>query len=246
MSASPIAGTPRTDLPRTDDVPHPTRWPLNHLDGPSRWLIRRRFDVRLHETENIPKTGPVVFASNHIGIIDGPLLAIFTPRPVHALTKMEMFEHWFLGPFLRWAGQIPLYRFGSDPAAVKTALRVLRAGGAMGIYPEGSRGAGDLVRFNRGAAYFALASGAPVVPVTMLGSRDPGGGVSSLPHKGARIDIVYGEPFHVERVGWPRTREQVGHVSGLLQKHMQVQQDHALALTGRDLPGPLPIEENND
>lgn len=234
------------DLPHTEGIKHPTRWPLNNLNGPSRWLIRRRFDVRLHETANIPASGPVVFASNHIGIIDGPLLAIFTPRPVHALTKLEMFEHWFLGPFLRWAGQIPLYRFGSDPTAVKTALKVLRDGNAMGIYPEGTRGAGDLAHFNRGAAYLALASGAPVVPVTMLGSRDPGGGVSSLPHKGARIDIVYGEPFHVERVGWPRTREQVGHVSGLLQKHMQVQQDHALALTGRELPGPLPTEENDD
>nr|WP_260174060.1 lysophospholipid acyltransferase family protein [Nocardioides albus] len=200
----------------------------------------------MHETANIPATGPVVFASNHIGIIDGPLLAIFTPRPVHALTKLEMFEHWFLGPFLRWAGQIPLYRFGSDPTAVKMALKVLREGNAMGIYPEGTRGAGDLAHFNRGAAYLALASGAPVVPVTMFGSRDPGGGISSLPHKGARIDICYGEPFRVERVGWPRTREQVGHVSGLLQKHMQVQQDHAMALTGRELPGPLPTEENDD
>ena len=246
MSAGSLAGTPRTDLPRTDGVEHPNRWPLNHLNRPSRWLVRRRYDVRMHETANVPVSGPVIFASNHVGIIDGPLLAAFSPRPVHALTKSEMFEYWFLGPFLRWAGQIPLYRGGGDPAAVKLALRVLREGNAMGIYPEGHRGAGDLVRFNRGAAYFALVSGAPVVPVTMVGSRDPGGGVSSLPHAGARIDIVYGEPFRIERVGWPRTREQVGHVSGLIQKHMQVQQDHALALTGRELPGPLPSEENDD
>jgi 1-acyl-sn-glycerol-3-phosphate acyltransferase len=214
VSASPPAGTPRTELPRTDGVPHPSRWALYHINVYARWLIRRRFDVRLHETANIPATGPVVFASNHIGIIDGPLLAIFTPRPVHALTKLEMFEHWFLGPFLRWAGQIPLYRFGSDPAAVKMALRVLREGNAMGIYPEGTRGAGDLSHFNRGAAYLALASGAPVVPVTMLGSRDPGGGVSSLPHKGARIDIVYGEP-DADR---PDNRERAGMGAGLRDK----------------------------
>ena len=66
MSASPLAGTPRTDLPRTDGVAHPTRWPLYHLNVYARWLIRRRFDVRLHETANIPETGPIVFASNHI------------------------------------------------------------------------------------------------------------------------------------------------------------------------------------
>ncbi|MGH3352392.1 MAG: lysophospholipid acyltransferase family protein [Nocardioides sp.] len=246
MSTSPLAGTPRTDLPNLDGVEHPARWALQHISPFARWVIRRRYDVRLHETANIPVSGPIIFASNHVGIIDGPLLAIFTPRQVHALTKSEMFDHWFLGPFLCWAGQIPLFRVRSDPTAVKLALRTLREGNAMGIYPEGHRGAGDLVRFNRGAAYFALVSGAPVVPVTMVGSRDPGGGLSSIPHAGARIDIVYGEPFHVERVGWPRTREQVGHVSGLLQKHMQVQQDHALALTGRELPGPLPSEENDD
>ena len=246
MNESSAADRPRTDLPHLEGIEHPTRWALHHINGFARWVIRRRYDVRLHETDNIPASGPIVFASNHIGIIDGPLLAIFTPRPVHALTKSEMFDHWFLGPFLHWAGQIPLYRFGSDPAAVKLALKVLHDGNAMGIYPEGRRGDGDLVRFNRGAAYFALASGAPVVPVTMIGSRDPGAGLSSLPHAGARIDIVYGEPFGVDRVGWPRTKEQVGHVSGLLQKHMQVHQDHALALTGRQLPGPLSSKENND
>lgn len=233
-------------LPHTDDVRHPTTWPLYHLNRYARWIVRRRYDVRLHGTENIPATGPVIFASNHIGVIDGPLLAIFTPRPVHALTKSEMFESRFGGAFFRFAGQIPLYRHGADPSAVLESLKVLRAGHAMGIYPEGHRGKGDLKRFRRGVGYFALASGAPVVPVIMLGSRAPGGSASSVPPKGSRIDIVYGEPFLVDGVGWPRTKEQVQQVTRLLKKHMQVHLDHALALTGRELPGPLPRPEEND
>ncbi|MEP9383645.1 lysophospholipid acyltransferase family protein [Nocardioides sp. KR10-350] len=238
----------RAQLPRSDDVPHPIRWLLYRFRWIGQWGIRRRYTVRVHGTENVPRTGPVIMASNHVGVMDGPLLAIYSPRPVHALTKSEMFEHGFLGRFLLLVGQIPLHRTFSDPTAVKTALHVLRTGRVMGIYPEGARGSGEFERWHRGAAYFALASGAPVVPVVMFGTRDPGGSVSSLPHKRAEIDIVYGEPIRVDPVPWPRTREQVEQVSKLLQEHMQVHLDRAKALTGRTLPGPPPdpIDEENE
>ena len=226
-------------LPRSDMKKAPPRWMLHGLRPLAAWLIRRRYDVRVHLPENVPATGPVIFASNHVGVIDGPLLGIYAPRPVHALTKQEMFKG-FLGRFLYWAGQIRLDRFNTDPDAVKTCLRALRDGRAVGIYPEGSRGAGDLGRFHRGAAYLALVSGAPVVPVIMLGSRDPGGTSGSLPHRGATIDMVFGEPFHVDAVAWPRTREQVEKHSLLLREHMLVLLDQARALTGQELPGPLP------
>ena len=83
---------------------------------------------------------------------------------MHALTKKEMFDG-RLGRFLLTSGQVPLDRFHSDPGAVKTCLRVLRDGGAVGIFPEGSRGGGEFDRFHRGAAYLGLVSGAPIVPV---------------------------------------------------------------------------------
>ena len=126
------------------------------------------------------ETGRSSSPCNHIGVADGPLLAAFAPRPVHALTKYEMFAG-KLGGFLHGSGQIPLDRFHTDPAAVKSCLRVLRDGRAVGIFPEGRRGTGDLERFHRGAAYFALVSGAPVVPVAILGTREPGGHTNSLP-----------------------------------------------------------------
>lgn len=213
------------------------------------WAIRRRYAVQLHGTEHVPRTGAVIMACNHVGIMDGPLLAIFSPRPVHALTKSEMFVG-HLGRFLLLVGQIPLHRTFADTSAVKLALKVLRDGRAVGIYPEGARGDGELKRFRRGAAYFALATGAPVVPVVMFGTREPGGGPASLPDKRARIDIVYGEPFRVDPVPWPRRRVQVEQVSKLLQEHMQVHLDRAKASIGRNLPGPLPTKtgtsEGND
>lgn len=235
--------TPHDDLPRTRSARHPVRVflysPLRPL---ARWLIRRRFGVRLHGTHLVPARGPVIFASNHIGVVDGPLLAIFAPRPVHALTKLEMFRG-ALGRFLTASGQIPLDRFQADPRAVKTCLRVLREGRAVGIFPEGRRGAGDLQRFHRGAAYFALTSGAPVVPVVILGSRPPGGHTDALPQRGGVVDMVFGEPITLEPRPWPRTREQVEHASVFLRERLQAHLVHARASTGRELPGPLPIND---
>lgn len=228
-------------LPRSDRTKPLPRYLLHSLRPIAAWLIRRRYKVQIHLTAPVP-TGPVIFASNHVGVIDGPMLAIYSPRPVHALTKMEMFKG-PLGFLLRRSGQIELDRFHTDPAAVKSCLRALRDGRAVGIYPEGSRGAGDFTRFHRGAAYLALVSGAPVVPVIMLGSREPGGTNGSLPHRGATIDMVYGEPFQVDPVPWPRTREQVEKHSLLLREHMLVLLDQARALTGQELPGPLPSAE---
>lgn len=225
--------------PRSDRVPSAPRYLLHPLRPPARALLRLRYRVRVDDAGNVPASGPVIFASNHIGIIDGPLLAIFAARPVHALTKIEMFKG-PMGTFLRHAGQIPLDRFHPDPRAVKTCVGALREGRAVGIYPEGTRGAGDLERFHRGAAYLALVTGAPVVPVTMFGSREPGGSSGSLPRRGATIDIVFGEAWRTDPAPWPRTREHVAKASLLLREHMLVQLDRARASTGRELPGPLP------
>ncbi len=230
------------DLPRSAHVRHPRRAMLHGLRPFARFLIRRRFGVEVHGHDQVPETGPVIFACNHIGIADGPLLAAFAPRPVHALTKHEMFAG-KLGGFLHGSGQIPLNRFETDPAAVKSCLRVLRDGGAVGIFPEGRRGTGDLERFHRGAAYFALVSGAPVVPVAIFGSREPGGHTNSLPARGGDVHLVFGAPHTLGAAPWPRTREQVMQSSMLLREHMLVHLDHARALTGRELPGPLPAHE---
>ncbi|PUA79358.1 1-acyl-sn-glycerol-3-phosphate acyltransferase [Nocardioides currus] len=203
------------------------------------------WDLHLHGTVRVPTAGPAIFASNHAGWLDGPLLAIVSPRPVHALTKQEMFDG-RLGAFLRGAGQIPLDRFGADPSAVKTCLRVLADGGAVGIFPEGTRGAGELEVFHHGVTYLALVSGAPVVPVTQVGTRLPGGRSSSLPPRGSRIDVSYGEAWRTTRTPWPRTREHTLATSALLWEHLREQQASALAHLGRRLPGPLPVGDREE
>lgn len=227
------------EAPRSDLVRPPAQWLLKGGRPAARWIIQRRYDVRVHHPERFPATGPLVVAGNHVGFIDGPLMAIFAPRPVHALTKEEMFRYG-LGTFLRLAGQVPLDRFQCDVRAVRTAVRVLRDGRAVGVFPEGRRGPGDLQEFHNGAAYLALVTGAPVVPLSFIGSREVGGSSSSLPAKGARIDIVVGRPMAVDAVSWPRTRDHVRLTSAALRAHMRSGLADALNETGRGLPGPLP------
>ncbi|WP_292672242.1 lysophospholipid acyltransferase family protein [Nocardioides sp.] len=224
---------------------HPPRVLINNLRRPARFVVRRRFEVTTHGTEHVPSDGPVILASNHVGIADGPLLAIFSPRPVHVLTKKEMFDG-RLGRFLLSSGQLPLDRFNSDPAAVKACLRVLRDGGMVGIFPEGARGSGEFHRFHRGTAYLGLVSGAPIVPVIQFGTREPGAGSSALPRRGGHVELVYGPPYTFDPMPWPRTKQTVEEASRTLRDAMVAHLDHARELTGRTLPGPIPAAKDKD
>ena len=233
------------DPPSSAGVLHPPRLMLHRLRPPARRYLLRRWDVRVHGADAVPPSGPVVLAANHIGVLDGPLLAVFAPRPVHALTKHEMFRG-RTGQVLHRSGQIPVDRYAPDPRAVRTALRVLRDGGAVGVFPEGTRGDGELHRFHHGAAYLALVSGAPVVPVVLLGSREPGGSIGSLPARGARIDLVMGAPVRLGTHPWPRTAGMVRDASMLLRERLLETLDQARRATGRELPGPLPAGQDED
>ena len=104
--------------------------------------------------------------------------------------------------FLLGSGQIPLDRFNADPLAVKRCLRVLRSGGVVGIFPEGSRGAGEFDRFHTGAAYLALVTGAPIIPVVQFGTREPGADSQRCP---PRADGGHGlrRPRPLPRPGGP-------------------------------------------
>jgi 1-acyl-sn-glycerol-3-phosphate acyltransferase len=227
------------DIPRTHDAVHPPHRLLRLLRPAARAYFRHRYDIHIHGGHLLPERGPYILASNHIGLLDGPLMVAFSPRAVHALTKKEMFEG-HIGWFLRAVGQIPLARHDVDPAAVKDCLKVLRDGGVVGVYPEGSRGDGELRRFQRGVAYLALVTGAPVVPMVVFGTREEGGHIDSVPPRGARFDFVYGTPVYLEQQPWPRTQAEVRRTAAELRKRFADHLVHSKALTGRSLPGPVP------
>ena len=188
----------------------------------------------------VPAQGPVILAANHSGLLDGPMLFGTAPRPVHFLIKREVFTG-PLAPFLRGLGQLPVDRTAADRAAVASALAVLKRGGVLGIFPEGTRGEGDFASLRSGLAYFALRSGAPVVPVACFGTGEHGRVVRGLPPLRGRIDIVFGEPFHVGgddgrgRTGAARlgTRQALDAATVRIQERLTAHLKQARQVTGR-------------
>ncbi len=141
----------------------------------------------------VPTSGPVLLASNHTGLIDGPLVLGLAPRPAHFVVKQELF-HGVAGLVLNAMGQIPIDRSSADRVAISAALGVLERGGVVGVFPEGSRGAGDVATMHAGVTFLALASGAPIVPVACLGTRPDGAGTGRPPRPGRRLAVVFGDP----------------------------------------------------
>ncbi|MCT2588960.1 1-acyl-sn-glycerol-3-phosphate acyltransferase [Streptomyces sp. N2-109] len=181
----------------------------------------------------VPARGPLILAVNHSHVIDGPMLLGTAPRPVHFLIKREVFVG-PLDPFLRAIGQLKVDRSGADRAAVGSALAVLDGGGVLGIFPEGTRGEGDFASLRAGLAYFAVRSGAPVVPVAVLGSAEqPSRVMGGLPRLRARVDVVFGDPFAAGDGTGLRTRKILDAATARIQQRLTGHLAEARALTGR-------------
>jgi 1-acyl-sn-glycerol-3-phosphate acyltransferase len=224
MTELPVAATPSRHGP-----PPRGAWRARRI-GP--FLLRPLWRIKLHGAENVPAAGPVILAGNHTGFLDGPLIVGLSPRPVHFMVKQEMFRG-AVGSALRWLGQISVDRAGADRAAVLAALGALQDGGVLGVFPEGTRSAGDFATMHNGLAYFALRSGAPVVPVACLGSAERGSSAKALPALRSRIDLVFGPPVELGR-GAGRTA--VDAASARLRDVLRAHLDEARIQTGRVSP----------
>ena len=229
-------GETHAELPQTSDIrPLPYRLGLA-VRVPTRAYLARRYDVVSHDVHHVPRTGPVIMAPNHLGILDGPLLGAFSPRMLHQVGKVEAFGG-IQGVLLRLFGQIPVDRWVVDARAVRMSIRVLRDGRVLSVYPEGARGAGDFTRVRTGVAYLAMVTGAPIVPVALLGTRAPGQGVDAHPPRGSRIDVVYGEAITVEPVSFPRRQFDVRAVADEIGAVLLAHVREAVVATGNPLPG---------
>jgi 1-acyl-sn-glycerol-3-phosphate acyltransferase len=240
VTASTVGDPAHLEWPRTDDTPYPSM----QLVGIARRLGRivfRRWDAHVSGAELVPREGPVLLASNHTGIMDGPLLFTFAPRVVHAMMKQEMYagrREWAMLAL----GTIPVQREVFDPRAVKLCLRVLREDGVVAIYPEGGRGAGDMQHNRLGLAYLATVTGAPIVPVASLGTRHAGQAIGALVPRGSRLDLVFGAPFTVPKRPWPRRRSEMAELAESLRVRLAEHVARARASTNQIMPGPAPDE----
>lgn len=147
-----------------------------------------------------PRTGGFILASNHISHFDPPLITPFCPRKIDWIAMVELFHGKLLHGFFSGLSVIPVDRTGSDRTALRTAVKRLQAGRVVGIFPEGGirDGAASIVNggtMKEGVALLASLSGAPIVPVVILGSDRLYNKRNWRPGRRARIVIGYGPPI---------------------------------------------------
>jgi len=136
-----------------------------------REFVRALARMEVTGAENIPATGPCILAPNHESVIDPFLLGAATERLIHYMAKRELFAVRPVAWAMRGFGAFPVERGGGDHGAISQASALLEEGEVLGIFPQGTSKLSGPRRWHRGAAKLALASGAPLVPVRMQGTR---------------------------------------------------------------------------
>ena len=172
-------------------------------------LARLTYRPRVEGKHLVPRSGPVIFASNHLSFIDSIAIPVAAPRRVHFLAKSSYFEGsglsgWASRQFFTSIGAIPVRRGAGQAAldALDQQRALLEAGSAVALYPEGTRSVdGRLYKGRTGVAFLALQTGAPVVPVGLVGTDKVMPKGATLPSPRHRITVKFGQPLDLSHHG---------------------------------------------
>ncbi|MGA0093651.1 MAG: lysophospholipid acyltransferase family protein [Chthoniobacterales bacterium] len=137
----------------------------------SKALAKTFFNYRVVGAENMIEEGPCIIAANHCSFFDPPLVGVACQRAIHYLARKTLLDVPVLGPILPELNVIPVDQKNADRSALMGAIRVVKNGGAVLIFPEGTRSPdGNLQAAQPGIGMIAAKTGAPVVPVRIRGS----------------------------------------------------------------------------
>ncbi len=169
-------------------------------------LLKAYFKVTVIGLEHVPAEGGLIVVSNHQGVVDSYALQAFIPRHLTFLTKKEYFEkRGVFGWFLRWIlsfGSVAVDRKSATDGlrALKVLTEILRQGGGVGLHPEGTRAPdGRVYRGKQGVITMAWDSGASVLPVAFVGTREANPPGRRLPRFRAPITMIIGTPMNFEQ-----------------------------------------------
>ena len=168
------------------------------------WWFKINNRAKIIGLENVPKEGPVIFCGNHKTYADPPLMVATAKRDMRFLAKKELYQNKFLA-FLGWAFEaIPVNRNEKDVSAIKESLKTLKAGKCIALFPEGTRnGMEKGEKAKDGVAFFAVRSGAKVVPCGIKGGE-----------KGnKKITITYGKPLDYSKYKGCKDKEQLDKIT---------------------------------
>jgi 1-acyl-sn-glycerol-3-phosphate acyltransferase len=160
--------------------------------------------IRMSGLENFPKKGPALIVINHIGDADAVLVGAILPVATEAMGKIELNDHWLVGPVFRLYGMIWVHRGRPDRKALRAALDALEQGRMVTLAPEGRQSlTGGLEEGTEGAAFLAMKSGAPIVPVALTGTENDQVYSHLKRWRRTSVTVRVGKPFFI--------REQADH-----------------------------------
>jgi len=167
--------------------------------GLAKLLTFYMLDAEISGVENFPKQGPAIVVINHLGDADAVLLAAAVPTTIDGMGKIELNEHRLAGPILRAYGVIWVHRGKADRRALRAALDGLSQGRMIALAPEGRQSLQHgLEEGTEGAAFLAMKSGAPIVPVAMTGTENENVYNGKF-WKRAKATLAIGKPFHLKK-----------------------------------------------
>ena len=153
------------------------------------------FRTKVIGAENIPAAGAFILAANHVSNWDPPFLGTFSRRIVNYMGKEELFKNPVMAQICRWLHVFPVKRGAADKTAVKTAVKVLKAGDCLGIFPEGTRSkTGKMGKAESGVSLIAAMTKAMIIPAAIVNTEK----IFSAEVKIPRLAVVYGTPIHFD------------------------------------------------
>jgi len=167
------------------------------LRGLTKLLVLVTMRATIGGLENFPKRGPAIIVFNHLGDADSILLLATLPfTPIEGIGKIELYDHWLVGPVFRAYGIIWVHRGQPDRKALRAALNGLADGRMVTLAPEGRQSVtGGLEEGNDGAAFLSLKSGAPIVPIGLTGLENNNIYTHLRSWKRAPVTLSVGKPF---------------------------------------------------
>lgn len=207
------------------------------FDAPSifaigRWVCRvvlaDFFNHEIYGEENIPKSGGVLIASNHVSFLDPPAVAGSAPRNCYSFARKTLFKTGFSGWVFRQFLTIPVDRDGgNDLGAIKTVLKRLKEGQAVLLFPEGTRSEdGKLQEAKRGAGMLAAMSQVPIVPTRVFGTFEAWNRHMKNPCAFRPTAVVYGKPIFPEEYDPGKTHpERYQEISSLIMERIGALKD---------------------
>ncbi len=178
------------------------------------------FFARFHVTgkENVPPRGPLILVSNHISNYDPHIIGTAIPRRVRTVAKVELFRHPLTALIVRGCNAIPLNRQGIAKETFAEIIATLARDGAVGLFPEGTRSEGQLMRPKHGVTMIAMKTGAPILPIAITGTEKLKSPLSFLRRHKVRVTI--GQAFTLPRLEGNIAKPQVAALSDMVMQRI--------------------------